>query len=138
MLWLNPQQVMLGSALLGNVESLTIDRSPRKTALEWTDLGPHLSFADVPEQRIDIRLTRRLIESESTDLEPGDEVSLIARRAPSASAAQVIEIAATVVILRIDHSISKSRGARQHIHAIAISSDGLADPVVEREVEGEI
>lgn len=138
MIWLSPQQVSLGSIVLDHVTMLSIDRSPHKTALQWTDLGPHLGFADVPEQRVDVRIEREIIESESVDLKPGDEVTLIARRAPGASAAGVVQISATVVILSIDHTLSKSRGARQRIHAIAISAGGLSDPITVQDVEGEI
>lgn len=138
MIWLSPQEVYLGNIVLDHVESISINRSPHKSVLEWTDLGPHLGFADVPEQRVDVRIEREIVDSESIDLKPGDEVTLTARRATSASAARVVQITATVVILSVDYTLSKTRGARQRIHAIAISSGGLSDPITEQDVEGEV
>ena len=129
MLWLNPDYVTLGSERLDHVSSITIDRSPHKSALEWSDLGPHLAFADVPEQRIDIRISRTLTDSASIDLKPGDQVTLVARRAATASATDIERLSASVVILSIQYTLSRTRGATQHIHALAISSDGASDPI---------
>lgn len=137
MLWLNPDHVTLGAFELDHVESLIVDRAPHKSALEWSDIGPHLAFADVPEQRIDIRLTRRLTESTSIDLVPGDQVTLVARRAPSASATGIVRLSASVVILSISYALRRQGGATQTIHAIAISSDGAVDPINESEEASE-
>lgn len=138
MLWLNPTLVMLGASALDNVEQLAVSRAPHRLATEWTDLGPHLAFADVPEQRVDLRIRRRLTDSTTLALVPGDRVAFTARRAPTAGAIGIVEITAQIVILGVDYTLSRSGGPTQLIHAIAISSDGASDPITERSVEGEI
>ena len=86
MIWLNPQSVTLGTIVLDNIESVSIDRTPARTALEFTDAGPYPGFADVPEQRVDVRITRRITSSHDTGLRPGDSMLLTMRRAPGATA----------------------------------------------------
>lgn len=54
MIWLNPDRVALGSFELRHVTSIAVDREARRRTEEWTDLGPHLAFADVPEQRVNV------------------------------------------------------------------------------------
>ncbi len=138
MIWLNPQSVTLGTVVLDNVDSVSIDRTAARTALEFTDAGPYPGFVDVPEQRVDVRITRRITASHDTGLRPGDSVLLTMRRAPGASAAGVSRVQASVVIASIEHSMSASRGATQRIEAIGVSSDGASDPVVVTPDTGEV
>ena len=137
MLLLNPNRVTLGTAELTNVSAITIDRTARRAALEWTDLGPHIGFADVPEQRVAITVIRNLFASELSPAKPGDELLLTARAAASASAAGVIVVSATVVVQSISHAITQGAKATQIIRAVAVSSTGAADPITETLTQGE-
>lgn len=131
MIWLNPDQVTLGSNALTGVLFIAVDRAAAKLVVERTDLGPYAAFADAPEQRITIRISREVRADESTPVRPGDLAALSFRTAPNASAAGGRAVAATVVIVSIEHTISPRGGARQTIEAIPISADGAADPIAE-------
>lgn len=61
MVILSPHSVTFAGLDLGPVDALVIDRAAARLAEEWSDLGPHRAFVDVPEQRVDLRLTQRLI-----------------------------------------------------------------------------
>lgn len=137
MLFLNPQRVTIGSLVLDNVQSIAVDREARRLVEEWTDLGRYAAFADVPEQRTRIRLLRALTRSEATPLRPGDQALLRFRVASGASAAGVRELAATVVVTAVDHTLSARQGAVQRIEALAISPDGGADPITETDQRSE-
>jgi len=138
MIWLSPDRVTLGNLALDGVEMVAIDRSASLTAIERGDEGPHVQFVDVPAQRIDVRIVRRVTRSEALGLAPGASVALSMRRAPSASAAGVQRIDATVVVTSIDHSMNASTGALQRITAIAVSSDGATDPIAITPDSGEL
>jgi len=137
MVFLNPDIVNLGALTLTNVQFVAIDREARRTALEYTDLGPYAAFADVPEQRVSVRIVRRITESEALPIEPGDRVALSLRSAPNLSAAGVRAISATIVISAVESTLSNRGGATQRISAIAISSTGAADPITTTSVNRE-
>ncbi len=138
MVFLNPDIVTLGALRLTNVAFVAIDRQARRTALEYSDLGPYAAFVDVPEQRITLRIVRRITESETSALKPGDKVVFSVRVAPGASAAQALRIECQVVITSIDAALSNRAGATQRISAVAVSTDGAADPIVITSVFGEV
>jgi hypothetical protein len=73
MLILNPASVQIAGVEYTNVESCAIDRTPHKEVVEWSDNGAFAVFADVPEQKVEIKLTQRL-EAAAADqvLERGD------------------------------------------------------------------
>lgn len=138
MVFLNPDIVTLGALTLTNVQFVAIDREARRTALEYSDLGPHAAFVDVPEQRITVRIVRRITESEALPIKPGDRLALALRAAPNLSGAGVRASAATVVITAVESTLSNRGGATQRISAIAISADGAADPITISSATGEI
>lgn len=138
MLWIDPEEVsLLGHALEG-VEAVAVDRRAARLALEWSDAGPHAVFADAPEQRVDVRVTRRLASSSGafeSALAPGamGQLSFVAERAGSDASRARVEM--TVVVTGVEHALRAGSCARQVISCAAISSDGAADPVsVERGV----
>lgn len=137
MLFLNPNKVTLGTLELTNVAYLAFDRGARRSALEWTDLGPHVGFADVPEQRVDVTIVRRVMTSEPTAPKPGESLVLSLRAAPGASAANILQVTATVVITAVEHSYSAGGKATQTVRAVCVSTTGAADPVTETITQGE-
>lgn len=138
MIWLNPEKVTLGSFELKDVTLVAVDRTARRTAEEWTDIGPHVGFADVPEQRVSVSIARRILETETTGPRPGESHLLTFRTAAGASAAAVRQVSMTVVITSVEHAITAGGRASQGIKGIAVSSDGQADPITETAVEGEV
>lgn len=138
MIWLNPDKVVLGGFELRNVLAVAVDRTARRSAEEWTDFGPHVGFADVPEQRVSISITRRVLETETTGPKPGEQHALSFRTSASASGASVRQVSAMVVVRAVEHAVASSGRATQRIQATAVSSDGAADPISETAVEGEV
>lgn len=138
MIWLNPDKVTLGSFELRNVSLVAVDRAARRTAEEWTDVGPHLGFADVPEQRVSVSISRQILETETTGPRPGEAHALTFRTSAGSSAAAVRSVSMTVVVRSVEYVIGKSGRATQMIRGVAVSSDGVVDPVVETAVEGEV
>ncbi len=143
MIWLNPETVTLGAVTLTNVVSVAIDRQGRRTVSQYTDLGRYSAFLDVPEQKVTVRIVRRITESEGTTIRPGDKLTLGVRASAGQSAAGVRKTSATVVILSVENSLSArgaggNGGATQRITAEAVSTDGAADPVTVTSVTGEV
>lgn len=138
MIWLNPERVTLGPFELRNVSVVALDRVAHRTAEEWTDLGPHIGFVDVPEQRVVVSIARQVLETETTGPKPGESHALSFRTAAGSSAAAVRTVNMTVVVTSVEHTMTKGGRATQGIHAVALSSDGIVDPVVEAAAEGEV
>ena len=130
MLLLNPQSVKFGSAVWSDVTAVLVDRAPEREVVEWSDSGPHAVFADVPEQRVSVRVTRRLIRDAAAAPRPGDSAELDVYTSPSAGDALRQRLRATCVVTGVSHELSAQRGAIQTIMLIAISSDGATDPIV--------
>jgi hypothetical protein len=134
MLWLNPTAVDLFGAALGGVSSVAVDRAATRSAEERGDLGPHVVFADAPEQRVTVRVRRRVDEASAGALSGvavGAMGELSFRVSASRSDRGGRVVRATVVVRGVDHALSERDGFVQTITMTAVSSDGAADPIVE-------
>lgn len=131
MIWLNPRRVTFDGTELGYVRNVVLDRKAERVVVEWSDTGPHVAYADVPEQRVVLTLTRTVVEEGAGEIRPGDAGMLTFRTSPNASDAQVREIEAGVVVTAVEHEVSAKTGATQRISFVAVSSDGESDPVTE-------
>ncbi len=130
MLVIRPGSVTLLGKALDNVEALSVDRLSGGLALERSDRGPHVVFADAPEQRVVIRVKRLLTSDEATPARVGEAGELRWRRSGGTDAGSR-EFAASVVVESVEHDLSVRQGAAQRIVMAAISLDGAADPVTE-------
>ena len=135
MLILNPASVKIAGVEYANVESCVIDRTPHKEVVEWSDNGAFAVFADVPEQKVEIKLTQRL-ETAAADqlldlLRPGQSVAIEILTSLNSSHARRRKLAATCVVRAVRNlvSVGKDPQARRVIELTAISSDGSSDPV---------
>lgn len=137
MIILNPDRVTLGSQELAGVTIVAIDRTARRTAYEWTDIGPHINFADIPEQRTSISIIRRITQTELATPRPGELLALALRISTNASAAESAVISASVVITAVEHSVNASGKATQSIRSVAISATGSGDPITQTQTTGE-
>ena len=136
MLILNPRQVTFAAADWPNVSLLSIDRKATRLAIGWSDGGPYPTFADAPEQRVDVQI---LMEVEREDINlprPGDQGTLSLVTSPTATDAGRRRIAMTAVITGIAHELSLRKGAVRTINLTAISPDGAADPITISDVTG--
>ena len=129
MLLLNPRTIRFGSSTWDNVTSIAIDREAHKLITEWNETGPHATFADVPEQRVVIRVTQELARDDIDAPHPGDEGAIEFHTSPTSSAAGRKRITATAVLADITHQLSLKGGAIRTARFIAISPDGTTDPV---------
>ena len=133
MLLLNPRRVRFAGTRWEDVAAVIIDRTATREIVEWSDLGPHVVLADVPEQRVEIRVVQNISgvrDGESVDAPaPGDLGELVFHTSPTAGAGGRKRIAAQVVVLRVEHELSLRRGAVRTVRFVAISSDGIVDPL---------
>jgi hypothetical protein len=131
MLLMNPRQVRFGATRWNDVRAVAIDRTPARELVEFGDHGPHAVFADVPEQRVDIRVIQDLSGAdESVDAPlPGEQAELSLHIAPTGASAARKRVSAQAVILRVTHEVSLKRGAVRTVDLVAISDDGDDDPV---------
>lgn len=136
MLWLNPTEVTLFGVELGGVSSVAVNRFATRTSEEHSDLGPHVVFVDAPEQRVTVKVRRRVDEVSAgvvSGITVGAMGELSMRVAASTSDRKGRRVRATVVVRGVDHGFSERDGFVQSISMTAVSSDGVADPVVEEE-----
>lgn len=136
MVVLHPASVTLLGRELAGVESVAVNRRARGGAghaEEWSDLGPHCVFVDVPEQRVTVSVRRVVTADEPTPARPGDAGTLQFRTGQSLGAARGRQYAAQVVVLAVRHEAGPPAGVRQRIEMQAVSSTGAADPLQEQE-----
>lgn len=131
MLIIKPRSVTLLGVTLEHVDAVGVDRRTSKRVEERTDLGPHIVFADAPEQRVTVSITRTLTRDEASGFRPGQQGELRFVAAPSDSDAGRRSFSATVVIVSVEHDLGVKFGARQRIVALAVSTDGANDPIIE-------
>jgi len=137
MLILNPDIVKFDGERLEGVLAVALDRRPAKEVVEHDDLGPHATFADVPEQRVELNVRQELRRGDLSLMAPGNEGLLELWTAPGASEAGRRKLSATVVCLRIEHDLSKKAPART-IRFIAISASSATDPITITDAEAEV
>ncbi|RNC80449.1 MAG: hypothetical protein ED559_01150 [Phycisphaera sp.] len=120
-----------GDPWLG-VESIAIDRIASREVVEVGDLGPHVVFADVPEQRVSVKVTRKIERSELGSVAPGDEGELQFRAGFGRTDAGWLNVTVGVVVTRVDHDFNRN-GVLRVVTMVAVSPNGVTDPVT---VEG--
>lgn len=142
MLLLNPRRVRFAGTAFEDVAAIVVDRSAAKEVVQWSDLGPHVVLADVPEQRVEIRVVQNLSGArpgESVDApSPGQAGELVFHTSPTAGAGGRKRIAVQVVVLGVEHELSLRRGAVRTVRFVGISSDGQADPLSVQESAGAV
>ena len=129
MLWIDPDNVTLGALPLPGVSAITVDRRAERAAVEWSDFGPHAVFADVPEQRTTIRLTRTMRPGDTIAPRPGDLATLRFRAAPSLAASGAVSIFTDAVVLSFSHAADTERRITQAIDVLGLASDGARDRI---------
>ncbi len=132
MLILNPRSVVLGSARLGDVVSVAIERRAARLAVEWTDLGPHAAFADVPEQRVDVRIVQEVGEGAPDGPSPGQSVTLSLVTSPAGGDSARQRLSASGVVTGCRYEVVQTalgERTRRTIDVVLVSPDGAADPV---------
>lgn len=128
MFLLSPTRVSLGALVLQNVAAVSIDRAPFREAVEFSDAGPHATFADIPEQKVLITIQQHLTATDIAAPLPSASATLTIHARPNASDAGSITMQSTVVVRACTHTLSP-KGATRTLSLIAISSSGTTDPI---------
>ena len=129
MLVLNPRVVKFGPAVWEGVLAVTVDRLANKRIVEWSDAGPHAVFADVPEQRIEVRITQELVREDLAGPAPGQQAELSLSTSPASGDAGRKKVSLQAVVVQVSHELSLKKGALRVIELVAVSATGSADPV---------
>lgn len=117
-----------GDEAWSNIESVAIDRRAERLAVEWSDAGPHPTFADVPERRTLVRVRQSLERGDLGSPALGANEALTLVTSPTASDAGRRRLAAQCVVIGVSHEITGGRAVRT-IELIAVSANGSSDPV---------
>jgi hypothetical protein len=128
MLLFHPRLVRFGPATWDNTTAIAIDRAAHRTIEEWTDAGAYASLADVPEQKVRIRITQEISRDDIDAPRPGEQADLIFYTAPTLTDASRRKVSTTAVILAVEHNLSP-KSALRTITLAAISPDGVTDPI---------
>ncbi len=129
MLLLNPRRVTFAASVWEDVALVAIDRAAARLALDWGDLGPHPVFADVPEQRVTIRVVQHVARGDPDGPRPGDEGQLVLHTSPAASDAGRRRLTARAVVTEVTHELSLRRATTRTITLVAVSETGADDPI---------
>lgn len=129
MLVLNPRVVKFGSAAWEDVAAVSVDREAQRLVLEWGDLGPHAVLADVPEQKVTIRVVQEVARGDVDVPRPGDQGTVEFYTSPASGSAGRRRVNATAVIIDVTHELSLRGGAIRRVTMVAVSGDGVTDPV---------
>ncbi len=129
MLVLNPRQVEFGASTWTNVTSVSVGRSARHVLTEWSDSGPYTVLVDVPEQLVTVRVVQEMLADDMDEVRPSETGTLTFVTGQNSSDAGTRLVTVECVAKSVSYETSVSRGSRRFIELIAVSSDGVADPV---------
>ncbi len=129
MLLLSPRVVTFGASLWANVSLVAIDRASSRGVLDFTDLGPHPTFADAPEQTTRIRVVQELAGDDLGSPRPGEVGVLELYTSPTATNRARTRLSATACVESVAHEVSLKRGTHRTITLVALSADGATDPI---------
>lgn len=129
MLVLKPRRVEFDGETWGNVASVAISRTAESMVVEWSDNGPHVVMADVPEQRVSVEVVQSLLGEDMDGPMPGRMGTLRFETGSSSTDASTDTVSMTAVIERVWYEVSVSRGSSRRVRLVAVSGDGTADPV---------
>lgn len=129
MLILNPREVRFGIQRWKDARIITIDRLAVREVVEWGDLGPHPTFADVPRSRVRVRVVMDAGPDMEDAPHPGETDTLAFTASPSGGESGRRVVETTCVVISVAHDINTAKGATRTIEFVAISTDGAADPI---------
>jgi hypothetical protein len=134
MLILNPQHVVFGSVVLEKVSLVAVERVGARVIVEWGDGGPHVQFADVVEQRVNVRVVQE-VDVVVDAPRPGDLGTLSFVASMSGADAGRRRVSATAVVTGVGYEVGRGAGgamprAHRVLNFVLVSSNGAADPVV--------
>lgn len=136
MLLLNPRSVSFGGAVWEDVSAVVIDRAAARAIKEWSDTGPYLVLADVPEQVVTVRVVQQVARDDVGVPVPGEAGELVFHTSPSGADSPRKRVRAQCVVMDVTHELSLKNGAVRTVKLLAVSGDGAADPVTIEDADG--
>lgn len=136
MLLLSPRTVTFAGTTWEDVSAVVIDRAAARAVKEWSDLGPHVVLADVPEQLVTLRVIQSVARDDVGAPVPSETGELVFHTAPAGADTPRRKIAAQCVVTDVTHELSLKNGAVRTVRLIAVSPDGAADPVTIEDADG--
>jgi len=92
-------------------------------------MGPYPTFADVPEQRVEIELVADLERGSLEGPTPGDDGDLVFFTAPTAGSGGRRRVEVSVVVTAVYDEVEPNGKAQRRVKMAALSSDGVEDPI---------
>lgn len=137
MLIVHPEIVRLGALTIENVSSVIIERTATKLIVDWSDSGPHVVLADVPEQRVSVRIVHEPTLQEGTlsdGVRPGDLAQLSVIFATNSGHSLRRKLTAQAMVSDVKYQIQQRAGPGRdgtvrHLTCVLISPDGAVDPI---------
>jgi hypothetical protein len=130
MLIIRPATVTFDDEPLEEVAAIAIDRTPEARIIEWSDLGPHAAFADVPQQRIEITIISDLRTGTEDTPPPGRAGALSFYLSRAASTPRRRITVPSAVVLSSTYDVQQHSRARRTLRLVALSPDGgNTDPI---------
>lgn len=129
MLLLNPRMVRFGAEMWQDVSAVVIDRSAARQVVEWSDDGPHVVLADVPEQKVTVRVVQDVASDDVDAPTPGEQGELRFYTSPTAAEGGRRRVSTEAVVLSVTHELSLKKGAVRTVTLVAVSADGATDPI---------
>ncbi len=128
MLLLNPEIVRFDSHLWDDVATLAIDHTPNRLIEDFSDLGPFATFADVPEQSIQIRVQRRITTDDLDSPALGAQGTLTFYFSPPGAELSRRRVAISCVLTSIRTDLPALKQATRTLTFLA-TSDGATNPI---------
>lgn len=129
MLFLSPTQVVFGATPWPRVQSVAVSRRAARRVAEWTDAGPHPTFADVPEVETTLDVQTDAVAADLASPVPGELATLTFEAGPTPGAGPRLRVSAGAVVLSVDLAGDPKKGGVRTIRLLAISPDGQQDPI---------
>ncbi len=137
MFFLNPGKVTFGSVVWPGVSSVAVGRGAARSVVEFGDAGPHAVLADVPAQRVVVTVVQDLLGDDLDSPVPGDAGTLEFETAPNRGDAGRKRVTASVVVLSVSYRVAGRNGSARTVEFVAVSGDGVTDPVAVVDVQAE-
>jgi hypothetical protein len=142
MLMLSPRVVKFGAVVVERVVAVAFDRAAAKSVVEWGDGGPHVVFADVPEQRVTVTVRQVLTREDAADLVPGTSGTLVVYAGPTGAEGGRRKISGTAVLMASESDVRGGEGvevsAGRTLRFVMVSADGAADPITVSDAGAEV
>ncbi|HED54228.1 MAG TPA: hypothetical protein ENJ00_08510 [Phycisphaerales bacterium] len=130
---LGPESVVFDGDAWSGVDLVAVDRISAKEIVEYGDSGPQVIFADVVQSRVNVRVVLGLERSELLGPAPGDEGLFEFRAGFGRTDVGWVRVSMTAVVQRVTHELTPG-GVKRVVQMVAVSSDGVTDPVTVEDV----